>query len=91
MPKRNERFDHEAKQQEAKLGAQRDSERRTQVLQLAKGLRDGGMSLGAAMADAGKQYLQISHLFSFRLSVRLCRVRPGHSDRPYIIYRSTIP
>jgi hypothetical protein len=34
-------FEHEAKQQEAKLGAQRDSKRHTQVLQLAKELRDG--------------------------------------------------
>jgi hypothetical protein len=52
--RQDERFDHEAKQHEVKLGAQRDSERRTQVLQLAKELRDGGMSLGAAMAEAKK-------------------------------------
>jgi hypothetical protein len=36
-----ESFEHEAKQQEAKLGAQRDSKCHTHVLQLAKELRDG--------------------------------------------------
>jgi hypothetical protein len=54
-----------------KLGAQRDSERCTQVLQLAKELRDGGMSLGVAMTEAKRAVDDLHKCFiTFRCKIQ---------------------